>query len=285
MPHLTIHQLLELQELGGSKALATEAAEHLQRCGRCRELYLLLNAIATQWSRSERREFLQAGRTCLKEAEVASYLEGESESQRHAVEEHLLSCRRCLHAVLDSYRLLHAPASGEPEEVPVWALRKAQAMERPKFGQRLRHLLAGWRGAFTNVPVGWRWAGAAATLIALVALTSVLGPLSPKQIARRGQVASGQLKLYAPRSTAWVQPEELRFRWQAISKAREYRVVVLDAIGDTTWTVLSTRAEAVPPPGMVEFRVGATYFWTVEAHLEDGSAVSSGLGCFGITSK
>ncbi|MCR4438955.1 MAG: hypothetical protein QHJ34_14120 [bacterium] len=282
MQHLTIGRLLATPELGGSEPLSPAARQHLAQCSRCRETYTLVAAAATE----VRRQQLSRGApetACLSEEEIAAYLE--SGSEREQVELHLLRCTRCLQAVVDTYRMLGTASEQEPVEVPAWALRKARSLVRPRPGDALAKFLTRAWEALGRTSLGWRWAVAGGAAILVLAAVLVGNPelrsrLRPGEATRVAALQQGRPTLLSPARGSLVESESIQLRWQTVPRALRYRVVVLNAIGDTAWTGQTSAVQTTLARGATPLKQGETYFWTVKALMPDGNTVSYELGYF-----
>ncbi|MBC7187917.1 MAG: hypothetical protein H5U38_12860 [Calditrichaeota bacterium] len=282
MHHLTIGRLLAMPELGGSEPLSPAERQHLGQCARCRETYTLVAAAA----REVRRQEVSRGApetACLGEQEIAAYLE--SGSGRERVELHLLGCTRCLQAVVDTYRMLATANKQEPAEAPGWALRKVRSLVRPSLGNSLASSLTRAWEALGRTSPGWRWAAAGGAAILVLAAVLAGNPelrsrLRPEEATRVAASRQGRPSLLFPARGTLLESESIELRWQAVPGALRYRVVVLNAIGDTTWTGQTSVEQAALARDAALLKKGQTYFWTVEALMPDGSTISYELGYF-----
>lgn len=282
MRHLTIGRLLAMPELGGSEPLSPAARQHLGQCSRCRETFTLVAAAASE----VRRQEVSRGApetACLGEEEIAAYLE--SGSGREYVELHLLRCTRCLQTLVDTYRMLATANTQEPAEVPTWALGKVRSLVRPSRGNSLADFLTRAWEALGRTSPGWRWAAAGGAAILVLAAVLVGNPelrsrLRPGEATRVAVSRQGRPSLLSPARGSLLESESVELRWQPVPGALCYRVVVLSAIGDTTWTGQTSAVQATLVRDGAPLTKGQTYFWTVEALMPDGITVSYELGYF-----
>ena len=174
----------------------------------------------------------------MNDLELAAYLDRRlAERDRERVESHLAGCSDCRDELLQTRQLL-------------------------RTNRRPRRLLIGSIVA------------AAAALILVVRFTG--DPLSPAGTAPllRTAPATGAMVAYGPiGETSSSSPA---FVWAAQSGASTYRLTLTTGDGTTLWSVSAADTVAALPAS-VRLRSGERYLWVVDALLDDGSALSTGL--------
>lgn len=123
--------------------------------------------------------------------------------------------------------------------------------------------------AFVLIPAG--------VAAAVVALTTVLPrqASAPSEIRARSD-ADARLGVVSPLSGAEIPPGPITFLWKSAGPGASYTVTLQDADGRVVWTAtvddtVAVLPESVAPGGR------STRFWTVDALLPDGRALSTGV--------
>jgi hypothetical protein len=170
---------------------------------------------------------------------IAAYLAREtSEEENRAAQRHLLACGECRRDVAEAAELT-------PDREP----RRWVAVAIP----------------------------AAAAAVALLVLLPGQGP-SPDETATRGPGAEGvrQFAAVMPAEGVPVPGDSLVFLWRSEGSDAHYVLTVTDEIGDVVWTA-GTRDTSLVPPRGAGLKSGNTYFWYVDALLEDARSATTGV--------
>jgi hypothetical protein len=118
-----------------------------------------------------------------------------------------------------------------------------------------------------------QWLMAAASVV-LVAGTSIW--LATRVRLDEAQVyrgADSPVQLVLPRDEP-VTPQDLRFVWRPVDKARDYTLVVVDTAGNEVYAAV-TEDSALVLPDSVALAPGRSYLWWVQAALTDGSTLTA----------
>ena len=176
--------------------------------------------------------------THLSPEALARYLDDAlTGEERQQVEIHLASCRDCRHELIGARQL-------------------QQAYGR---GRRIRLL----------VPL----AAAAAILLFVVAIPRE-GPRPTDTRAAAG--ADQRLEVVAPVTGTELAPGEIRFLWRSAAAGTSYSLTLQESDGRVVWTSVVTDTMAQLPDS-VTLAPGRTWFWSVDALLPDGRALSTGV--------
>jgi len=184
------------------------------------------------------------GEDHVKDIDIAAYLDrGLGPDQLERVEEHLSSCSYCRENVIKTQELV-------------------AAAHRPR---RFYHGIA---------------IIAAAAAVAIFAVPT-LRPLLNRDARNvlRDDGAKAGIVAYGP--IGEVTGPGLRFTWGASAGALSYRLSLTNSAGVAIWTSSGTDTTASLPDSVPIIR-GATYTWTVDAVIDDGTTRSTGLHEFGI---
>jgi len=175
---------------------------------------------------------------------IAAYLARETSAEEHrAAQRHLLACGDCRRDVAEAVELT------------------------PDRKSRRRIAVA--------IPM-------AAAAVALVVL--VPGQRTPPHdTATRGPGAEGvrQFAAVTPAEGIPVPGDSLVFLWRSEGSNAHYVLTVTDEIGDVVWTA-GTRDTSLVPPRGTSLKSGNTYFWYVDALLEDARSSTTGVREFAI---
>ena len=157
--------------------------------------------------------------------------------ERQQVELHLASCRDCRHELTGARRLQHAYGRG----------------------RRIRVI----------APL----AAAAAILLFVVGIPR---EGSRPTDVRSGSAADQRLGVVAPVSATEVGPGEIGFEWRSAGIGTSYSLTLQESDGRVVWTTVVSDTVALLPDS-VALAPGRTWFWSVDALLPDGRALSTGL--------
>lgn len=188
----------------------------------------------------EASEHLDSGR-------LAAYVDDLLPAQeRRRVEGHLADCDPCRAELIDVGRLVHEP-------------RRRTA----------------WRA------LGVTGVAAAAAIAALLFASRSERPDAEGPVFRDGVVQEGTpgFETLSPAPDGDVNLVGLVFRWRAAGPEAFYRFTLTDASGDVVWTGNTQDTEVVLPSAAGLGR-GRTYYWYVDALLEDGGSATTGLQRF-----
>jgi hypothetical protein len=175
---------------------------------------------------------------------IAAYLaRGISETERRAVQHHLLDCRSC----------------------------RRDVAEAAALGTRRRSL----RWVAIAVPA----AAAAAALFLMVPNQEA----PPTTTAIRGPGTEGvrQFAAVTPGEGARVSGDSVVFRWRSEGSGVHYVLTVTDENGDVVWTAATPDTTLVPPRS-AGLKPGSRYFWYVDALLADARSSTTGIREFAI---
>jgi anti-sigma factor RsiW len=206
------------------------------------------------------------------EVTLAAFLDGElPEEQSEDVERHLESCRECRTLIASTARVL---ADDD-------ALARTTG-SHPTVGPRAATASDSLRAVPGRAP--WRHAAVAiAASIAVILLVRPDAATPPREATVRSAspAAPGEglalLPVHAPAAGDSVRAAGLTFTWGA-SAAERYRLVVTNEEGTPVWSA-DTRDTSIAFPDSVALRVGALYFWHVDA-LSAGVAATTRMQRF-----
>jgi hypothetical protein len=214
--------------------------------------------------------------SCLKESELAGYLDGVlSGWRRRRVEAHLAACARCRREVSV---IVHSGRDAAEPVPPEWVARVRQLVNEKKPIAHRR----------------WQWAAAGAALSCSVAagvwlamgfhqrpatVARVHAPVaapSPSQAENTAEVralrnVNAQPAVIAPAAGATV-GREPEVRWQAIPGVITYDVTIVNADGDTVWRA-RTSAQQLRVPATAALVPGSEYFVMISANLSSGKTI------------
>ncbi len=91
--------------------------------------------------------------------------------------------------------------------------------------------------------------------------------------------ATHEVILVTPRDAATLASLRSRFRWQSMSTATAYRMLVYEVNRTPVWSAL-IRDTSLVIPVSVELQRGRTYLWRVEAIFPDETTKDSELRAF-----
>lgn len=215
-----------------------------------------------------------SGRTafCPEDQAIAGYFEGSlAETERQALERHLVDCSYCLTRIGSLERL--ETRQDEPQ-IPEEILASAKQLQHPEAKRK-----------YLSTPV---WATAAVLVLALFLVIGRDGGLShAPAVPASGKPSIGQeprrlrsikplareVEILSPNLDAGVYPGTT-IRWSENSENTDYRIFILSESGDVLWT------ERLQDPewtvrGSPQLAAGTEYYLRVEAYLPDGETLSS----------
>lgn len=186
---------------------------------------------------------------------------GES-AKRLEIESHVAVCSEC------SAELAHIKSFQAPQTMSRSAREAAWRRFATPTPAAARRATPNSPGA--RFPV-WAFAGAAAALLAGIALTLLLRTPATQQEVERG--APGATALVSPHGPLPGPPREFKFRNPS---GRLTRVAVFDAARSFDWTSEPTTAESVtlPPDQRAQLVAGREYFWTLVGTGSPAPAIS-----------
>lgn len=179
--------------------------------------------------------------------DLGAYIDGTLESyELPAIESHLAECAECRTEALAMERLISSSTSG---------------------GGRRRAAL-------------WLLPTAAAAAIAALILVNPDDPdrgATEDPTLRGGDVESiVQIQPIGPTGGAAVDPTAITFSWQPVEDDLIYRVTLMDESGAVVWNG-DTAETSVTLPADIALEPGTLYYWHVDALLDLGRSVTSGV--------
>lgn len=240
----------------------------------------------------------QAGKRrwgCLDESQIAAYADHQiSGREKGRAEAHLGDCDYCLEQVGFAVRMQRAEM---PESAPDSLLLRARKLASSKARAEGRTL--------------WAWgkiaaASAAACAVLVTVLSLRQSPTAPTGVQRQvpmprtvqrptpaapvvpaeqhSVVRGGQKPAFAPAVVTTAAgngsaANRIGFRWQPVSGAADYQVIVQTPDGDQAWEQRTT-ATSIELPGSVSLEAGQKYFVTIRAYLAEGKSIQSAPASF-----
>ncbi|HEV2352509.1 MAG TPA: zf-HC2 domain-containing protein [Terriglobia bacterium] len=225
---------------------------------------------------------------CLDESQIAAYADHQyAGREKERMEAHLADCDDCLDQVTFVVRSRNSELQ---ESVPDALLLRAKRLAKAK-------------------PEGstvWVWGKiAAATAVACLAVVTVISlrqsttvtPVTPIQnpvirpaqtptqavpaarVQRHPAIRGSQKSVFAPTVVSSLGGNGtlaggIEIRWQPVSGAMDYEVMVLTPEGDQVWKKRTTEA-SIQLPRAVSLKAGQKYFVTIRAYLTEGKSVQS----------
>ncbi len=89
----------------------------------------------------------------------------------------------------------------------------------------------------------------------------------------------GSIQLLYPIDHISMNEGSPEFRWEEVTEATKYNILLLDANGDIIWEK-QTSLSKFRLPREIKLLPSMMYFWQVEAFFEDGSSIVSGMSGF-----
>ena len=205
-------------------------------------------------------QLAQESEACLDAEQLATFLEGNFQSEQHdQAERHLADCTYCLDRVAAIVRSEDDSDSSIPDQL----LEKAGSLPSRQSTRRFP-----------------RWAVAAAAVLAVGLVFQQLVPRQdtglqgePRQVRYSDRNARQPLVL-APEEGSAIFPSEQVFRWTEVSGSLFYDVrlvspdgdlIVRERVQDTRWLI----------PENLGLEAGMEYFVRVDAYLNDSKFLSS----------
>jgi hypothetical protein len=182
--------------------------------------------------------------------DMAAYLDGRAtESARERIEAHAAACPECRREIAEVTAML-------------------------------------WR---TREQRRWRVWAPTATAAAAVAALLIFRPFAvdpgPDRQARfRGPDSGvgegfGEIRVASPSEEGALDLDGLMFVWHTGAPGASYQLTVTDEEGGVVWTLATTDTVA-PLPDAIELEPASTYYWYVDALLEDGGHATTGVHSF-----
>jgi len=193
---------------------------------------------------------------------------GLSKSSRTKIMMHVSNCASCAQEVRSILRL-----SGEIDKL-TGKVEAVQGCPRPEARGEPRHV----------APLLSRRAAVAALagLIGAAFITLSVIQLADRPILRGA--AGPEIRLLSPKQVVLPSVSEIRFRWEAVPKAKGYIVELFDKSLARVWrsgTIPDTGID-LPAEAQGSVHAGETYFWRVTALFEEDSERASRLAEFSI---
>jgi len=183
----------------------------------------------------------------LSSEELGAYLSNTmSETERPAVERHLVACADCRADLIETQR--------------------ATAITPDKNRS--------WQGRLYALGL------AAAAVIAFAVWPRRDVKIGPEPVERNRAVSDAAVAIVSPRQDGELNLERT-FAWRRNDDA-SYNITVTDASGRTLWSQ-STADTTAALPSSVPLSRGQQYFWYVDALRSDGRSVTSGVNGFHVS--
>jgi anti-sigma factor RsiW len=185
-----------------------------------------------------------------RDEEIAAFLDGGlSAADRATVSRHLAVCDDC--------RALLGALPEQPRTKPL--------LTRGRAGLLLWPALA----------------GVAAALLIAVNLSSrsrrPTGDADPLRGDTALTIEGSVLGVSSPADGARVPVDSLVFRWSSAGTGATYHFSIVDAVGDAVWSAeVGTNDIVLPAATVAGLRAEATYYWRVDAMLQDLRTASTG---------
>ena len=123
------------------------------------------------------------------------------------------------------------------------------------------------------------WILPALSAAALLIAISLKSPVSNvrEQSTRSGKDAGSSIATFAPSREG--SAASLHFIWRDIGRDVLYQLTLSDTTGAAVWET-QTRDTSVSLPSDIKLAVGASYLWSVDASMPDGTHATSGIKSF-----
>jgi hypothetical protein len=190
---------------------------------------------------------------CVDDFTMAAFVEGRlSDSERHGIEQHLVTCAECREQFADVVSML--------SEIPELVSSKLPTIGTAKRSSMLRFGIAA--------------AGIAAAVLAVFVKTQNSSVNDAPSTLRDEDGSMRAAPVVA--SPTSIASDSTRFVWSRVSDADQYRVTVFRVDGVVMWEA-ETADTSIVQPVPAPFSDGTTYLWKVSARTEFDRWVSSGL--------